>query len=560
MSRFMTPALALAVLALLAAARATGPGDAGGGSLKIAPDVEARRQQFVTKPLSADLSALSPGDRSALADLVEAAKIVHRVFMRQAWRGNEALWAQAQKLRGPGSEAAREYYRIMARPWDELRDHEPFVGETRRPLGAGFYPEDMQRDEFTGWIDAHPADKAAFVSPVTVIRRGADRKLIAVGYGKEYRDLLDQAAAQLRKAAAAATTPSLRKFLELRSAALLSDDYYDSDLAWMDLDGPIEVVIGPYETYEDSLFGYKAAFESFVCVAQPSDSERLEKYKSELPLLERSLPIPDEDKNLKRGSSSPIRVADVVFGAGDARSGVQTVAFNLPNDERVREAKGSKKVLLKNMMRAKYEAILLPIAARALPESETGRLDFDSYFHFILFHEMSHGLGPGRLTLGGRQTEVRLELKDLYSAIEEAKADAVGIHDLYVLADKGVVPAAVVDSLPWTYTAGLFRTARFGVAEAHGLGVVIQTNYLLSKGAIEVTPEGRFRPVPARFREGITGLSHELLTVEARGSYEGAKKLVADLGVPPPAMTRILEGLKHIPVDVDPYYTLFEKR
>jgi hypothetical protein len=324
----------------------------------------------------------------------------------------------------------------------------------------------------------------------------------------------------------------------------------------MDLDSPLEVVIGPYETYEDGLFGYKAAFEAFLCIAQPEDSRRLDKYKGELPFLERNLPIPDEHKNLHRGTDSPIRVVDEIFTAGDARAGVQTLAFNLPNDERVREAKGSKKVLLKNMMQAKYDAILKPIAARVLPKEDVDRLDFDAYFHFILFHEMSHGLGPGRITLDGRKTEVRLELKDLYSAFEEAKADVVGVDDLYALARRGVVDPGIVEHLPWTYVAGLFRAARFGTTEAHGLGVVIQANYLLEKGAIEVTSDGRFRPVVDRFPGAIRELAHDILMIQATGDYQGAQDMVKRYGTVPAAMATLLDSLRSVPVDVDPSYAI----
>ncbi len=553
---------ALAILIPALVAFATPPaegGKMGQAQLKIAPDIDARLHQFVKKTLTADLSSLAENDRKALDHLVEAAKKIHQVFMRQAWRENPAFAAKVAALRGRGADAAREYFRIMAKPWDGLRDHEPFVGETVRPRGAGFYPEDLTKAEFERFVAAHPGEKERLASPTTVIHRGVGGALVAVGYGKEYGDLLGPAAAELRKAADLSTNASLAKFLRLRADALLSDDYYASDLAWMDLDGAIEVVIGPYETYEDSLLGYKAAFESFVCVSQPRDSERLAHYKKELPYLEKNLPIPDEHKNLKRGSASPIRVADVVYGAGDARSGVQTVAFNLPNDERAREAKGSKNVLLKNMMQAKYEAILVPIAARVLPEADRGRLDPDTYFHLILFHELSHGLGPGRIVVGGKPTEVRLEMKELYPAIEEAKADVLGVYNLYALADKGIVPAKVVEPLPWTYTAGLFRSARFGVSDAHGRGVVLQADYLISRGAIEVTPDGMFRPVTEKFRPAIRDLAHELLMVEALGDYAGAQRLLETYGTPPPAMMRRLETLKDIPVDVDPFYALYER-
>ena len=524
-----------------------------GQVLKIAPDVKARRAQFIQETLDADTSGLSAADLRALSHLVKAARIVDHLFLRQAWAGNSGFAPSVGSLTGPDAQAAKDYYRIMAGPWDRLKEFEPFLGTAPHPTGAGFYPEDMSKEEFEKHVAANPGDKAAFTSITTVIRRQGT-KLLAVPYSKEYSELLKEAASELRAAASATKNESLKKFLKLRADAFLSDDYYSSDLAWMDLDSPIEVVIGPYETYEDALFGYKAAFEAFVCVEQPKDSEQLAKYKRELPFLESRLPIPDQYKNTKRGAASPIRVGDEVVTGGDARRGVQTLAFNLPNDERVREAKGSKKVLLKNMMRAKYNGILAPIAARALPKDEPSHLTFDSYFHHILFHELAHGLGPGRIKVKGHHTEARLELKELYPAIEEAKADVLGVYCLAVLTNKNVVSVSVVEALPWTYVAGLFRGARFGAADAHGLGVVIQTNYMLEKGAITVTPDGRFRPVLEKFAGGIKELSRELLMVEAQGSYAGAQELVRKYGKVAAPMAKLLDSLRDIPVDVDPVF------
>jgi Peptidase family M49 len=523
--------------------------------LWVAPDIQARRAQFVRESLDADTSELSPTEAEALAHLVKAARVIDAIFASQAWQGNPAFAPRVAALTGPNAQAAKDYYRIMAGPWDRLKAFEPFLGTAPHPEGAGFYPEDMSRGEFEAFLTAHPSERAAFTSTTTVIRRSGGT-LVAVPYSKEYKEWLGDAAGELRAAAAVTTNDSLRKFLTLRAEAFASDDYYASDLAWMDLDSPIEVVIGPYETYEDGLFGYKAAFEAFVCVTERKDSEQLAKYKGELPYLESRLPIPDEYKNPKRGADSPIRVVDEVVTAGDARRGVQTVAFNLPNDERVREAKGSKKVLLKNMMRAKYDGILAPIAARTLLKDEAGKVDFDSYFHHTLLHELSHGLGPGRITVNGRSTEVRLELKELFPAIEEAKADVLGVYNLAVLANRGVVPVSVVQALPWTYLAGLFRAARFGTTEAHGLGCVIQANYLLAKGAIEVTPDGRFRPVLAKFAGGIKELAHDLLMVEAQGSYAGAQAMVKTYGAVQAPMARLLASLKDIPVDVDPAFAV----
>jgi hypothetical protein len=293
-----------------------------------------------------------------------------------------------------------------------------------------------------------------------------------------------------------------------------------------------------------------------VSVAQPEDSARLEIFKSQLPFLERNLPIPDEHKNFERGTESPIRVVDELFTGGDTRAGVQTIAFNLPNDERVREEKGSKKVLLKNVMRAKYDAILKPIAGRVLPEDEADRIAFEAFYQFTLHHELSHGIGPGEITIDGRDTEVRLELRDLYSAFEEAKADVLGVYDIYALVGSGVMSAEILDSLPWTYTAGMFRTTRFGVAEAHGLGMVLQANFLLEKGAVELTESGRFRPVPELFEATFRDLAHELLMIQALGDYDAAFDFVERYGAVHPAMAAAIQNLTDLPVDVEPSYPL----
>ncbi len=523
--------------------------------LAIAPDIAARRAQFVDCDVAADVSNLSDGDREALRHLVAAAQAVDEIFKRQAWAENPFFAPEVAALEGAGADAAREYYRIMYGPWDRVADSEAFLGDQPHPAGAGYYPEDMTRAEFEAWIEAHPEDAEAMTSLHTVVRRDGDA-LIAVPYSAAYSDLLEVAAAEMRAAAATTENASLRRFLELRAEAFFSDDYFDSDMAWMDLDSAIEIVIGPYETYEDQLFGYKAAFESFVCVAQPEDSKRLAVFKSELPFLERNLPIPDEYKNFNRGSESPIRVVDEIFTAGDTRAGVQTIAFNLPNDERVREAKGSKKVLLKNAMRAKYDGILVPIAGRVLPADGLDQVTFEAFYQFTLHHELSHGIGPGKITVDGRDTEVRRELRDLYSAFEEAKADVLGVYDIYALVEKGVMEPAILDSLPWTYTADMFRATRFGVAEAHGLGTVLQANYLIELGAVEITEDGRFRPVPDRFEDAFRALAHELLMIQARGDYEAAVEFVERYGTVNPAMAAAIAGLADLPVDIAPTYPL----
>jgi hypothetical protein len=521
--------------------------------MDIVADIEERLAQFASTRLEADLSALSAEDRQVLELLVQAAQLLDEVFLRQVWVGNPAFRDRLQGLEGDGVEAAWEYYKINFGPWDRLAAFEPFIDDRPHPQGAGYYPADMTKAELEAWLAEHPEEREAFTSLHTVIRRRDDR-LVAVPYSEEYREWLEPAAELLRRAAAATSNESLARFLRLRAEAFGTDDYFESDLAWMDLDAPVEVTIGPYEVYEDELFGYKAAFEAFVTVALPEASAELARYKERLPWLERNLPIPETHKNLDRGTESPIRVVDEVFVGGDAKAGVQTIAFNLPNDERVREEKGSKKVLLRNIMRAKYDRILVPIAGRVLAPADRDRVSFEAYFDEVLHHELSHGLGPGRITVDGRATEVRLELKDLYSTLEEAKADVMGIYNILALIGEGEMPAELRETLEPTYVAGLFRSARFGVHEAHGQGVVAQFNYLMAKGALTVDEEGRFRTVSAKFPEAIRSLLAEMLMLQATGDYPGTERFLAEYGEPGEALLAALEKLADLPVDIRPIY------
>jgi hypothetical protein len=527
--------------------------------VQVAPDVAARLAEYAPTTLTADISALPEGERRALGELIAAGRVMDEIFLRQVWTGNPELRDLVAAYDGPDAAAVREFFDVNFGPWDRLAENEPWLSTWPKPAGAGFYPPELTKEDAERWIAEHPAQADAFRGTFTVVREGEDGELRIVPYSQEYRPLLEQAAAHLRRAAAATGNASLRRFLELRAAAFLTDDYYDSDVAWMDLDAPVEVTIGPYETYEDGLFGYKAAFEAFVTVALPEKSAELAGYKAELPWLERNLPIPDEHKNLQRGSDSPIRVVDLVYGGGDAGAGVQTVAFNLPNDERVREAKGSKKVLLHNVLRAKYDQILTPIAQRTLAADQLPHLSFDAFFDEVLHHELSHGLGPGRIRVDGRETEVRLELKELYSTLEEAKADVMGVYDIYALVERGRMPRAVLDTLPATYLAGLFRSARFGVHEAHGRGVVSQFTYLLEKGALAVDADGRFRVVEERFLPAITDLLRDYLMLQARGDYAGTAAFLDRYGRATPALEAAISRLADVPVDIRPSFPLAEQ-
>ena len=515
----------------------------------IAPDVAQRAAQLPKTIIDYDRSLLNDNERQVVARLIEASKQIDEIFWRQVSEDNPVL---GQKL--PKPSPANDYFVINRGPWDRLKNDEPFIGTKAKPPGAAFYPEDLTKDEFERYIAAHPNKQDELQGLFTVVRRdGVD--LVGIPYSAFYKDFLDPAAARLREAAALTNNESLRSFLNKRADAFASNDYRDSDMAWMDLNGPIEVVIGPYEVYEDNLFNYKAAFESFVTVVDAPETAKLSAYAHALPDMERNLPEPEQYKNLSRGSESPIRVVQEIYTAGDARRGVQTAAFNLPNDEYVREKKGSKKVLLKNVMDAKFQKSGRPIALRVLDPSLVGLLTFDAYFNHTLFHELSHGLGPGYITQPtGERVEVRIPLKNLYSTIEECKADVLGIWNILYAQQHGLLTAFNEQQLFATYAGLMFRSTRFGVGEAHGRGTAVQWNWLREKGAITPTPAGKFTVDFAKMRDAVRDLATELLTIEATGDFNRANALLAKYGVETAEMKAVDAKLSDIPVDIWPVF------
>jgi hypothetical protein len=381
--------------------------------------------------------------------------------------------------------------------------------------------------------------------------------LKTVPYSEEYREFLDPAAKLLREAATLTTHKTLREFLNKRAAAFASNDYYDSDVAWMDLDAPIDVTIGPYETYEDELFGYKAAFEAYVTLRDEAESIKLKKFSQYLQELENNLPIDPKYRNPKLGAASPIRVVNEVFSAGEGNSGVQTAAFNLPNDERVVREKGSKRIMLKNVQDAKFNKTLIPISRVVLNPAQQRDLAFEAFFGHILTHELMHGLGPHNITVGGEQTTVRKQLKELYSAIEEAKADITGLWALQYLIDKGVVDKGMQRTLYTTNLASMFRSVRFGITEAHGRGVAMQFNYLTDEGAIRFNEKtGTFSVDEMRIKDAVRKLTTEILTIEAEGAYDKAKTLLEKYAVIRPPMKSAMDKLIGVPVDIEPIFPL----
>jgi len=536
----------------------TPPPPAAAPTSVLAPDIVERVRQFPPTRIDFDRSLLDDRETRTLKILVEAAKELEGIFATQVDLEVPALREKLRSMAaGSGSaKAALEYFDIMAGPWDRLKGDEPFFGRRPKPAGAGFYPVDMTKEEFEKWVAAHPADKAAFQGLFTVIRR--DRGgLVAIPYSRAYQPALARAADKLRQAAATTGNASLKKFLELRADAFGTDDYFASDVAWMDLDSDIEATIGPYEVYEDGLFNFKAAYEAFLTVRDKSESEHLALYAQHLPDMERNLPIADKDKNFARKFESPIRVVQEVFTSGDARRGVQTAAYNLPNDERVREAKGSKKVLLKNVMQAKYEKSGKPIADRVLDASLISRVAFQPYFDHTLFHELAHGIGPGIITgPDGQRVEARLLLKNLYSTIEECKADVTGLWSLFLALDRKWITAYDEAALSATYTGLMFRSMRFGLEEAHGGGTAVQWNWLREKGAIVPVDGGggRFTYRAEKFREAVRSLATELLEIEATGDFERGRRLIDRYGKSTPEIASTNAKLTDIPVDIRPVF------
>ena len=517
----------------------------------------AMSARFAPVDIGADLSRLPAGERQALARLVEASRLVDAIFLRQVWAGNEALLVQLAADHSSLGQVRLHAFLIDKGPWSRLDQDAPFVpGAPRKPESANFYPAAASKEEVEAWMKSLPEpERAAAQGFFTTIRRGTDGRLRAVPYSLEYQGELQRAAELLREAAEATAQPTLRRFLQTRAKAFLGNDYYESDVAWMELDASIEPTIGPYETYEDGWFGYKAAFESFIALRDEAETGKLARLSSQLQWLEDRLPIEPKLRNPKLGALAPIRVVDVVFTAGDGNRGVQTAAYNLPNDERVVSEKGSKRVMLKNTQRAKFETVLLPISKVALAPADQPNVDFDAFFTHILMHELMHGLGPQQITVGGRASTVRLELKDLYSTIEEAKADIAGLWALQQLVDKGVLERSLERTMYTTFLASAFRSIRFGFGEAHGRGQALQLNRLLDAGAFRVATDGTFAVDLARVKPAVSDLTRELMTLEAHGDYAGAKQLLVRLASVRPDTRRVLDRLQGVPVDIEPRYT-----
>jgi len=548
------------LLALLAATAAcVGPGSPPPPDrAAAAPDgysLAAQRAKIARIEMHPDTRFLNAEERDVVNLLIQAADLLNPVFVRQVAADNPRVRDEIARSGRPDRAALLDWFDFNAGPWDTLADNRPFWGTRPLPAGGGVYPADLTREALDAYLAAHPDQKEALTSPYTVVHREGDR-LVAVPYSVEYRQWLEPAALLLEKAAARTSNASLKRFLTLRAAAFRSNDYYESEMAWMDVSGtPIEVVIGPYEVYADNIYAQKTAFESYVTVADPNQSAALARYKALLPDMERNLPVDAKYKNANRPFSSPILVTEEVHGGGEAGPGIQTIAFNLPNDERVRAAKGAKKVILANVLGAKYERIVAPLAGLVFVPEQARSVTKAYMTQETLFHELSHSLGPGILTLNGRQTTVNAELKDQYSAVEESKADVMGAWNILYLMHRGELPIAEREQLMASYMADVFRHLRFGTADAHGRGAAMQYGFLKEHGGIAWDPAARrFRLDYDKLEAGIRLLVGEIVRIEGDGDYAGAKAFLDRYGRLDPEAQAVIATMVHIPVDIQPIY------
>jgi hypothetical protein len=528
-----------------------------------APELDKLAARFAPVELKVDISSLSAGDKAAIKKLLEAAVIIDKLQLRQRWSGNEATWEKLKADRSALGQARARYFWLNKGPWSIIDDNKAFMPGVpdKKPEGANFYPEDATKEQLESWMKGLPEkernDAQWFF---TVIRKDDKGNFKTVPYSEEYKADLEKLSALLKEAANETQDASLKKFLNGRADAFLSNDYYDSDLAWMDLDSNLDITIGPYETYNDDFFGFKAAFEAYVNVRDTKETGKLKLFGQHLQEIENNLPLDDKYKNKQVGAVAPMVVVNEVMGAGDGNMGVQTAAYNLPNDERVISQRGSKRIMLKNIQQAKFAKTLTPISKLVLRPQDQKDLDFDSFFTHILMHEVTHGLGPHALDLNGRKSTPRQELKDAYGTIEEAKADITGLFALQFLMDKGILKSslgqgeAAERKMYNTFLASTFRTLHFGLTDSHARGMAIQFNYLTDKGGFVSHGDGTYSIDFSKIKQAVADLDREFLTIEATGDYDRAKKLMKDLIVIRPDMQKALDKMKNVPNDIRPNF------
>ncbi len=542
------------------------PRPAAAPAIKVVPDIAERLSKFKAVEMPFNSAALSPRERQLVDKLVEASHYIEDIYWRQSDPEALTLYDELGGSKSRTDQLARQYIFINAARYDLLEDNQPFIctqkeaqanGGTCPAMypGRGFFPHGLTREQLEQYLKEHPDKRDAIYAPQTVVRWKGEQ-LEAVPYHVAYRSFVEPAAKALREAAALADEPQFTNFLRLRADALLSDDYYKSDIAWLDLKSPkFDVIFAPYETYDDGLLGVKTSYGAAVLIRNEAESSKLEMYEKYIPDIQDALPLPAADRPSKRGQQTPMEVMDTPFRAGDLNHGYQAVADNLPNDARIHQEKGTKKIFFKNFMDARVNYVILPIAKKLMQPEQAARASADGYLAGTLLHEISHGLGPAFARQNGKQVDIRAAIGPTFSALEEAKADVVGMYGLKWLVDHGVLPKDRLPEFYSSYLAGLFRTIRFGVAEAHGKAEMMEFNYLFEQKAIQRDASGRYVIDYQTTPNAIAALAKELLEIEATGDRARAEAWFQKYSSMPAEVQSALKAVADVPVDITPKFS-----
>ena len=525
---------------------------AASSKLQVAPDLDQRLAKFRVVQMPFRSAGLSVRERKLVAKLVQACQSLEQIYWRQSDPEGLALYQSLASSSHTQDKKLRRYLRINGARFDLVDENKPFVGTEPMPPGRALYPKDLTQVKIDTFLKDHPEKRAEIYNPLTVVRWHGDI-LETVPYHIAYRAYLEPAAKSLREAADLSVDPAFAKFLRLRATALLSDDYFESDLAWLDLKNPkFDIIFAPYETYLDELLGVKGSYGAAVMIRNEEQSKKLalfQKYESD---IQDSLPLAAEDRPSKHGFETPMEVMDTPFRAGDLRHGYQAVADNLPNDPRIHEKKGSKKIFFKNFMDARVNYIILPVAKKLMREDQAAKASADGYMLATIMHEMCHGLGPAFSRTAAGQKDIREAIGPAFAGLEEAKADIVGMYGLHWLVDHNVLPKERLEEFYASYLAGIFRTVRFGAGEAHGRAEMMEFNYLSEHGAIQTDANSRYAVDFAKIPDAITALAKELLEIEASGDRPRAEAWFAKYGSMPAELQVALKSTSDVPVDIDP--------
>jgi hypothetical protein len=558
MRLLLTTGVFMAGLAIAVPAQQPLPNVDAAAALKtVAPDLEARLARFKPVKMPFNAAGLSARERQMVDQLVVALRQFESMYWRQSDPEGLALYKALEKIDTPLARNTRHYLFINGSRWDLVNENEPFVGRQPLPPGHAMYPADVTRAKVDAYVAAHPDKKALVFDPYTMVHRKGD-ELAGTKYHDEFGAFLKPAADALRKAADLSDDPAFAKFLRLRADALFTDDYFASDIAWVDLQNPkFDIIYAPYETYLDDLLGVKTSYGASILIRNDAESQKLALYQKWVPDIQDALPLAPADRPSVRGHVTPMEVMDAPYRSGDLRHGYQAVADNLPNDPRIHEQKGTKKIFFKNFMDARVNEVILPLAARVMDPAQAKRASAEGYLATTVMHEICHGLGPAFARVNGKNVSIREAIGRSFSGLEEAKADVVGMYALKWLVDKGALPKERLDEYYASELAGIFRTVRFGTGEAHGRAEMMEFNYYSEQGAI-VKANGRYRVDYTKIGDATARLAKELLEQEATGDRARADAWFSKYDKMPADLKAALDAAKDVPVDVDPIFSFPE--